>query len=396
MWGDGTRCVQAGHFDAPAPGEPLAPGPVFAAPYHMAPEGPGQADFYGRNGNPTWRRLEAAIGDLDGGRCVLFPSGMAAVSTMLRTVLGPAGPGTVPSVVVLPSDGYYQVRRFAQAELVPGGVQVREVPTAGPWPDGVFDGARLVLLETPSNPGLDVCDLVELSRRAHAAGALVAVDNTTASPLGQRPLELGADLVVASDSKALTGHSDLVLGHVTVPEPGPESGPDSQPGSGSESRFDHSGLAERLVAARTMSGAVPGPFEAWLALRSLGTLDLRLARHAENARAVATALRSHPAVRAVRWPGLPDDPAFPVASVQMRRFGGVLRFELASATAVEQFVQASSLVVNATSFGGLHTTADRRAQWGDDVPDGFVRLSVGCEDAGDLLKDILAALDSLA
>ena len=380
MWGDGTRCVQAGHFDAPAPGEPLAPGPVFAAPYHMAAEGPGQADFYGRNGNPTWRRLEAAIGDLDGGRCVLFPSGMAAVSTMLRTVLGPAGPGTVRSVVVLPSDGYYQVRRFAHAELVPGGVQVREVPTAGPWPDGVFDGAQLVLLETPSNPGLDVCDLVELSRRAHAAGALVAVDNTTASPLGQRPLELGADLVVASDSKALTGHSDLVLGHVTVSESEPQS----------------SGLAERLVAARTMSGAVPGPFEAWLALRSLGTLDLRLARHAENARAVATALRSHPAVRAVRWPGLPDDPAFPVASVQMRRFGGVLRFELTSAAAVEQFVQASRLVVNATSFGGLHTTADRRAQWGDDVPDGFVRLSVGCEDSDDLLKDILAALDSLA
>lgn len=363
--------MQAGHLDEARPGEPLAPGPVFAAPYHLAADGPGAADFYGRNGNPTWRRLEAAIGDLDGGRCVLFPSGMAAISTMLRTLLRPG------DTVVLPSDGYYQVRRFAHGELAGIGIDVREVPTPGPWPDGVFDGARLVLLETPSNPGMDVCDLVELSIRCRAAGALVAVDNTTASPLGQRPLELGADLVVASDSKALTGHSDLVLGHVTVHP------------------SDPTGLADRLAAARTLSGSVPGPFEAWLALRSLGTLDLRLARQAANAGAVATALRSHPAVRDVRWPGLPDDPAFAVASTQMRRFGGVLRFELASADAVAAFVGASRLVFNATSFGGLHTTADRRAQWGDAVGDGFVRLSVGCEDSDDLVKDILAALDSL-
>lgn len=370
MWGDGTRCVLAGHAEQAEPGDPLAPGPVFAAPYHMAAQGPGDADFYGRNGNPTWRRLEAAIGELDGGRCVLFPSGMAAISTVLRTVLRPG------DAVVLPSDGYYQVRRFAQAELAATGVEVREVPTPGPWPDGVFDGVRLVLLETPSNPGMDVCDVVELSARSHAAGALVAVDNTTASPLGQRPLELGADLVVASDSKALTGHSDLVLGHVTVGRRQPD-------------------LAGRLVAARTSSGAVPGPFEAWLALRSLGTLDLRLTRQADNARAVATALRSHPAVRGVRWPGLPDDPAFAVASAQMRRFGGVLRFELGSAAAVEAFVGASRLVINATSFGGLHTTADRRAQWGDDVPEGFVRLSLGCEDTDDIVKDMLSALDAV-
>jgi cystathionine gamma-lyase len=371
MWGDGTRCVQAGHLSPASPGEPLALGPVFAAPYHMAPEGPGTADFYGRNGNPTWRRLEAAIGELDGGRCVLFPSGMAAISTMLRTVLRSG------DSVVLPSDGYYQVRRFAHGELAGAGIEVREVPTPGPWPDGVFDRARLVLLETPSNPGLDVCDVAELAARGHAAGALVAVDNTTATPLGQRPLELGADAVVASDSKALTGHSDLILGHVTA------------------SPSDTTGLAERLVAARTQSGSVPGPFEAWLALRSLGTLDLRLGRQAANARAVATELRSHPAVRNVRWPGLPGDPAFEVASAQMRRFGGVLRFELDSAAAVARFVRGSRLVYTATSFGGLHTTADRRAQWGDAVPDGFVRLSVGCEDTEDLVADIVAALNSL-
>ena len=367
MWSDGTRCIQAGHAGAEV-GTPLLPGPVFAAPYHMDAEDPRRADFYGREGNPTWRALEAAIGELDGGRCVLFPSGMAAITTLLRTVLRPG------DTVVLPSDGYYQTRRFANGPLAAVGVRAREVPTAGPWPDGVFSGARLVLLETPSNPGLDVCDIALLSGLAHAAGALVAVDNTTASPLGQQPLLLGADLVVASDSKALTGHSDLILGHVTCADPE---------------------LAGELVAARTNGGAVPGPFEAWLAHRSLGTLDLRLARQAENAGALARLLAGHAAVRSVRWPGLPEDPAYAVAAAQMRRFGGVLCFELPCREAVDRFVATSRLVLNATSFGGLHTTADRRAQWGDAVPDGFVRLSAGCEDTADLVDDVRAALDAL-
>ncbi len=367
VWNDGTRCIQAGHADGDL-GAALAPGPVFAAPYLMDPAGPGDTDFYGRHSNPTWRALEAAIGELDGGHCVVFPSGMSAVSTLLRTVLDPG------DVVLLPSDGYYQVRRFAHDALARNGIIVREVPTAGPWPDGVFDGVRIVLLETPSNPGLDVCDITALAARAHAAGALVAVDNTTASPLGQRPLELGADVVVASDSKALSGHSDLILGHVSTAD---------------------ADLAAALTGARTSSGAVVGPFEAWLALRSLGTLDLRLARHAANARALASLLLSHPAVRGVRWPGLPDDPAYPVAVAQMRRFGGVLCFELSSHDAVARFVAASKLVIYATSFGGLHTTADRRAQWGDDVPAGFVRLSAGCEDTDDLVTDFRTALDTL-
>ena len=313
--------------------------------------------------------LESALGELDGGHCVLFASGMAAITTLLRAVLRPG------DTVVLPSDGYYLVRRFARGPLAEVGVAVREVPTLGPWPDGVFDGARVVLLETPSNPGLDVCDITLLATAAHGAGALVAVDNTTASPLGQRPLELGADLVVASDSKSLTGHSDLILGHVTAAD---------------------ASLAAALVAARTNTGAVPGPFEAWLAHRSLGTLDLRLARQADNARALALLLTKHPAVRWVRWPGLPDDPAHAVAVSQMRRFGGVLCFELSSRDAVQRFLRASRLVLSATSFGGLYTTADRRAQWGDAVPDGFVRLSAGCEDTDDLVDDVRAALDAVS
>lgn len=364
MSGDGTRCVNVGEGLA---GQPLHQGPVLAATFHLGPpDGELPADFYGRATNPTWRALEAALGCMDGGHTVLFASGMAAVSALLRAV---ARPGIS---VVLPSDGYYAVRALAAEELAPFGVPVREVPTAGPWRDEVFDGAALVLLETPSNPGLDVCDIAALAERAHAAGALLAVDNTTATPIGQRPLELGADVVVASDSKALSGHSDLILGHVSTADPQ---------------------LAERLAALRTRSGAVPGPFETWLAHRGLGTLDLRLARQAANASALADALREHPAVRAVRWPGLPTDPAFEVASRQMRRFNGVLGLELSSAAATSRFIAASALVSSATSFGGLSTTADRRARWGDPVGPGFLRLSAGCEDTDDLVADILAALE---
>ena len=176
------------------------------------------------------------------------------------------------------------VRALARDE----GRAVREVPTAGPWPDDVLDGAGLVLLETPSNPGLDVCDIAALAAAAHAAGALVAVDNTTATPLGQRPLELGADLTLASDTKALAGHDDVVLGHVSTRDPA---------------------LAARLRELRTRGGAGPGPMEAWLAHRGLATLDLRLARQAANAAALVDVLRAHPAVAAVRWPGHPADPA---------------------------------------------------------------------------------------
>ncbi|MET0234351.1 MAG: PLP-dependent transferase, partial [Kibdelosporangium sp.] len=245
------------------------------------------------------------------------------------------------------------------------------VATAGPWPS--FDGVGLVLLETPSNPGLDVCDITALASAAHAAGALLAVDNTTATPLGQRPLELGADIVVSSDTKALSGHSDVLLGHVTCASPE---------------------LAARIRQDRTVHGSIPGPFETWLAHRGLGTLDLRLARQAANASALYAALQDHPLVSDLRWPGAPSDPAHAIASRQMRRFGGVLTFTLPSVEVVDRFLSASRLVTAATSFGGLHSTADRRAQWGDPVAAGLVRFSAGCEDTDDLVADVMAALTS--
>ncbi|HVK25419.1 MAG TPA: cystathionine gamma-lyase [Actinokineospora sp.] len=359
MTGDGTRCVHGGAGDG-LPGSPTVAPPVLATQFHLGGE-----HFYGRAGNPTWAALESAIGDLDGGHCVVYASGMAATSSLLRTLLA-AG-----DTVVLPADGYYLTRAYVRDHLGALNLTVREVPTSAAWTPELVDGARLVLVETPSNPGLDVCDLVEVARLAHAAGALLAVDNTTATPLGQRPLELGADIAFASDTKALSGHSDVVLGHISTTDPE---------------------LATRLRAERTASGAVPGPFEVWLAHRGLGTLDLRLARQADNAAALYQALRGHPRVRGLRWPGAAADPAHPIAKHQMRRFGGVVTFELESAEAADEFVAKAKLVAAATSFGGLHSTADRRAQWGDPVPDGLIRFSCGCEDAADLIADILAAL----
>ncbi|TFV64425.1 UNVERIFIED_ORG: cystathionine gamma-lyase [Bacillus sp. AZ43] len=372
-WGDGTRSVRAGEGPA-VPGAPLRPSPVFAAPYHLGdlPPRTNGADGYARTEHPTLREFEAAVGELDGGRCVSFATGMAALTA---AVLACAGSG---DRVVLPSDGYYTTRLLAAEELARFGIDVQYVST----PDigafaagGGLDGVRMVLLETPSNPQLDVCDIAAVARAATAAGALVAVDNTTATPLGQRPLELGADLTVGSDTKALTGHSDVLLGHVSVTD---------------------DDLFDRVKGFRDRTGSTPGPFEAWLGHRSMSTLDLRLARQAQNAAAVAELLASSPAVSGVRWPWRPEDPSYALASRQMLRAGGVVSAELADEEAVRRLLAASRLWIAATSFGGVHSTIDRRAQWGGDaVAPGFVRLSCGIEDTADLVADLSVALAAL-
>ena len=373
-WGDGTRSVRAGE-DPAVPGAPLRPSPVFAAPFHLGDQPPraGGADAYGRTEHPTLRVFESAVGALDGGRCLSFATGMAALSAVL---LACAGSG---DRVVLPSDGYYTTRLLAADELARFGITAEYVPTTeieAFAAAGGFDGVRLVLLETPSNPLLDVCDIAAVARAARAAGALVAVDNTTATPLGQRPLELGAHLTVGSDTKALTGHSDLLLGHVSTTD---------------------DALFERLAGWRGHSGSTPGPFEAWLGHRSMSTLDLRLARQAANAAAVAEVLAGAAAVRSVRWPWRASDPSFAVAARQMLRPNGVVSAELADADAVATLLAHSRLWTAATSFGGVHSTIDRRAQWGGDaVAPGFVRLSCGIEDTDDLVTDLAGALEALA
>jgi cystathionine gamma-lyase len=348
---------------------------VFAAPFHLGdvPPRTGGADAYARTEQPTLRTFEAAVGELDGGHCLSFATGMAAISAVLLACADSA------DRVVLPSDGYYATRVLGDDELTRLGMQVDLVPTTEVLAyaeAGELAGARLLLLETPSNPQLDVCDIAAVAAVARAGGVLVAVDNTTATPLGQRPLDLGAHLVVGSDTKALTGHSDLLLGHVST-------------------RDDD--LLGRLKGWRDRTGAVPGPFEAWLGHRSLSTLDLRLARQAANAAAVAELLAGSPVVSEVRWPWLPGDPSAELAARQMLRPNGVVSATFSSEEAVARLAAASRLWTAATSFGGVHSTLDRRAQWGGDaVPGGFVRFSCGIEDTADLVADLSAALDGVA
>jgi cystathionine gamma-lyase len=361
-----TRVIRAGR-DAPRQGESVGGGVTFAGVYHAAGD-PAEASYtYGRYHNPTWERLENALGELEGGRAVVFASGMAAIAAVFGTTLRPG------DVLVMPSDGYYAARLMAQGFFADIGVEVRTAPTSGSGLSGLLDGAKLLWLETPANPCLDVCDIAILSMAAHEAGAIVAVDNTTPTVLGQAPLALGADISVASDTKSLTGHSDLILGHVAVRD---------------------EELGGKLHAWRKQMGAIPGPMEAWLAHRSLATLELRLTRQCANAQRLAEFLVTRNDVTGVRYPGLVSDPSHEIAGRQMALFGPVVSFVLDGKERAERFLAACELVYQATSFGGLCTTAERRARWGgDDVPEGFVRLSAGCEAPEDLIADIARALD---
>ncbi|MEU9990577.1 cystathionine gamma-lyase [Streptomyces sp. NPDC048045] len=370
--GDGTRAVRAGLPEA-VKHEPTLPGPVFAAHFHLPGEVTGPYS-YGRDDNPTWTLLERAIGELeapgrDDAETLVFASGMAAISAVLFSQLR-AG-----DAVVLPSDGY-QVLPLVRTQLEAYGIEVRTAPTGGDAQLEVLDGARLLWIESPSNPGLDVCDIRRLVEAAHAQGALVAVDNTLATPLGQRPLDLGADFSVASGTKQLTGHGDLLLGYVT----------------------GRDGDAMAAVRRwRKIVGAILGPMEAWLAHRSIATLPLRVDRQNATALTLAEALRQRPEISGLRYPGLPDDPSHKVASQQMRRYGCVVSFTLPTRARAERFLAALRLVEDATSFGGVRSTAERRGRWGGDaVPEGFIRMSVGAEDPEDLVADVLRALDASA
>jgi cystathionine gamma-lyase len=294
---------------------------------------------------------------------------MAAISAVLFSQLRSG------DVLVLPSDGY-NVLPLAGEQLRSYGIEVRSAPTGADAQLDALDGAGLLWLETPSNPGLDVCDVRRLTEAAHARGCLVAVDNTLATPLGQRPLELGADFAVASGTKQLTGHGDVLLGYVV--------GRDAS-------------LMASVRRWRKIVGAIPGPMEAWLAHRSLATLQLRADRQSANALAVAEALRERPEVTGLRYPGLPDDPSHKIASQQMRRYGCVVSFTLPTRARADRFLDALRLVDDATSFGGVRSTAERRGRWGGDaVPEGFIRLSAGAEDTADLVADVLRALSVAA
>ncbi len=380
-WEQATWVVRAGLPDA-EPGTPYLPGPVFAAPYH-APGDPTQSRYtYGRFDNPTWTAYESALASLEGGPCVLFPSGMAATAAVLATLVPPG------STLVMAAECYYTTRvlttqDFAGAWSVAQGITVVPAATHGDAILRAIDAAEapvaMVWLESPTNPQLDVCDIAAIAAHAHARGALVVVDNTTATPLLQQPLSLGADVCVVSDTKAMTGHADLLLGHAAARD---------------------AGHAEMLRTWRTRLGVIPGPMEAWLAHRSLGTLHVRLMQQCRSAQIIAEYLAERAergsSIRNVRYPGLPGDRSHPLAVKQMSQFGAVISFEVPDAAAAARFFAASRLVYEATSFGGLHTSAERRARWGGDaVSAGFIRLSVGLEDVNDLVRDLAQALDAI-
>lgn len=344
-------------------GDPVVPAISVATTFHL-PQAQGAAHYYGRSGQPTWDAVEAQLAILEGAEVVAFPSGMAAIQAALLATLR-AG-----ARVMIPSDGYYVTRLLGRDLLSVYGVTVVEVPTlamATADPAG-FD---VVYLETPSNPGLDVIDIAAVAARARAAGARVIVDNTTMTPLLQRPLDLGADLVVAADTKAPAGHSDALFGHV--------AGRDA-------------GLMAHIREGRRQSGAVPGPFEAYLVHRGIETLELRLSRMCASARVIAARLAETRGVGGLRYPGLPGDPAHGIARRQMVDFGFLIGLDLGSEARAEAFLSACPLIAQATSFGGTHTAGERRARWGDMVAPGFIRLSVGIEPVEVLWAAIAGAL----
>jgi cystathionine gamma-lyase len=360
-----SRCLH--HAREPMePGDPVEP-PIVPASVYFLPGEPTAAHRYGRWTNPTWSALEQALSVLEDAEAIVFPSGMAAIAGIFYTQLKSG------HRLLLPSDGYYTTRALAEKYLAPLGVGISTRATTD-YDTVDFNGFQLVWVETPSNPGLDVCDIRSVAGKARNAGALVVVDNTTLGPLGQRPLDLGADVVVSSDTKLVNGHSDALSAHVA-------------------SR--NSEFMRRLHDWRKHAGAIPGPFEAWMVHRGLETLEVRFERMCDNAEKIAGMLARHPKVQHVKFPGLPSGRDRESAAQQMLRFGTMIGVTFGSRERAEKFINECCFIRPTTSFGGVHTSAERRARWGDKVPDGFVRLSVGCEPAEILCGEIRRVLDSM-
>lgn len=362
-----TQVVHAG-LKKGKNGEAFMQGPVFASTFHLSGEPKEGAHQYARFHHPTWDALEIAIGELEQGNVLVFPSGMAAAAAVMTPLLKSG------DTLLLASDGYPTTRAYADEFLVKFGVNVRAVPTVEiPYED--FSDVKLVFLETPSNPMLDVVDINLLAQKIHNQGGLLAIDNTTITPLGQQPLALGADISMCSDTKAMNGHSDVVFGHVATKDPV---------------------LFEAMQSWRKLSGSITGPMETWLVHRGLASLDMRIERMVNNAMIIAKYLQGHHHVKDMRYPGLKTDPSYQIASQQMQNFGFVISFDLGAKETANQWLKNTKMIYEATSFGGMHTMAERRARWGgNDVSAGLVRLSVGCEKAEDIINDISQALDSL-
>ncbi|MFY9892379.1 MAG: PLP-dependent transferase [Streptosporangiaceae bacterium] len=354
------------------PGEPVVQPPVLAS--ILASVGEPRPGDYGRGGNATWTALEEALGAIEDADAVVFSSGQAAsMALMLALADG-------REAILLPGDGYYNARVLA-GRLRPHGaapvlVDLQDHGAVGAALGTARRGAVL-WAETPTNPLLRVADLAALGRLAAAAGAPMIVDNTVATGLLQRPLDLGAVASLCSLTKSASGHSDLILGAVMTRDPA---------------------LAAELRSWRTLGGGIAGPLEAWLAIRGLKTLPLRIDRQSATAQAVAEYLAAHPRVTAVHYPGV-TPATLAVARAQMPRgFGPLLSFELAGDAAdADAVVAASRLILPASSFGGVESTWERRGRWaGETAPGSLIRLSAGIEPVADLVADLGRALGRTA
>lgn len=378
-----TRTIHAAQPSEPGTGSLTAP--IFqTSTFEQEAPGVHQGFDYARTNNPTRARLEAVLADLEGvGHAAVFASGLAAENAVLQAYLEPG------DEIVIPLDVYGGTYRLLTRVYRAIGCVIRQVDLSvpGALAAALSPRTRLVWIESPTNPRLLVYDIAAICREAQARGALVVVDNTFATPYFQQPFSLGADLVVHSVTKYLAGHSDLIQGAVLAREP-------------------H--VFEPVKFLQNATGAVPSPFDCWLTLRGLKTLELRMERHAQNAAAIAGALLSHPRVRRVYFPGLPDHPGHDIAVGQMRGFGGMVSFEIdGSVDEVVAFVSSRRFFALGESLGGVkslvchparmtHASIPAEARAALGLSDTLVRLSPGCEHPRDLVADVREGLDALA
>ena len=359
-----TLAITTGHGPK-APGAPMTQPPVLASVYRE-----GGDYLYGRDGNPTWTAFEETLGALEGGTAVAFPSGMASISAVVNA-LCPLG-----SKLVVQKDIYYGSNKLFEALRNKGRVTIE---TIEPEPEAlarVAPSSALVWLESPANPLLSIVDIAAMSAAAHDAGAIVVVDNTFATPLLQQPLDLGADIVIHSVTKFISGHSDIVMGAAVARD-----------GS----------YHQALLDERTASGAIPGPFEAFLALRGLRTLPVRIEKGQANALELAMRLEEHSKIRRVYHPGLASHPGHELARKQMSGFGAMISFEVeGDGDDADRVCAAATIIRHSTSLGGVESSMERRARWPSErnAPPSLIRMSVGCEDVEDLWDDLSTALET--
>lgn len=377
-----TKTIHVGQPSEPETGSLIAP--IFqTSTYEQDAPGHDKGFSYSRTNNPTRQRLEGVLAELEGVKyAALFASGLAAENAVLQAYLRPG------DEIVIPLDVYGGTYRILNKVFLPFGIVIRQIDTTdlAAVQSAITRKTRLVWIESPTNPRLLISDIGAISRIAHDRGALVVVDNTFATPYFQQPFTLGADIVVHSVTKYLAGHSDLIQGAALAKDPV---------------------VFEPVKFLQNATGAVPAPFDCWLTLRGLKTMELRMDRHAENATAIATALHGHPLVRRVYFPGLPDHPGHETARRQMTGFGGMVSFELdGTIEEVVAFASSRRYFTLGESLGGVkalichpatmtHASIPPEARAELGLSAALIRLSPGCENSEDLVQDLVEGLEQI-